>query len=106
MTSVRDTEDIVTADVSRLDSAAISPRLGTGPVGTSKSIVMVPGPRELDPAKSSRLDKRVTRALSILVPVALIGLWQLSAKFGWIDVRFFPAPTKILSDWRGLFKGG
>jgi ABC-type nitrate/sulfonate/bicarbonate transport system permease component len=106
MTSVWSTEGADSAELANSlvpsDGAAEAPSARPA----SRSIVMVPGRSELDPAKSSRRDKRIVRALSIIVPVALLLLWQLAAKRGWIDVRFFPAPTKVLSDWRQLFKDG
>jgi sulfonate transport system permease protein len=76
------------------------------PSRRGRTIVIVPGARELDPAKATRMDKWVTRALSIAIPMALIVLWQLAAEWGWIDVRFFPEPTKIVSDWRELLNDG
>jgi ABC-type nitrate/sulfonate/bicarbonate transport system permease component len=103
MTSVRGT------DIPETDGPAAST---TQPVAAGvhasgrRLIVMVPGAQELDPARSVRRKSRMTRALSVVVPIGLILLWQGAAEWGWIDVRFFPAPTKIVSDWRGLFKGG
>jgi ABC-type nitrate/sulfonate/bicarbonate transport system permease component len=100
MTSLRSTE-VPDAGPAAADGARAAVRPGSG-----RSIVMVPGARELNPAKSVRRDKQVTRVLSIAVPVALILLWQGAAEWGWIDIRFFPAPTQIVSDWRGMFKDG
>ena len=37
----------------------------------------------------------VERALSILSPLILLGLWELFAQLRMIDVRFFPAPSSI-----------
>ncbi|MCU1374277.1 MAG: hypothetical protein JWO68_1563 [Actinomycetia bacterium] len=102
MTSVRSTE---VPDAEAGPAVADGPRSVVRP-GGGRSIVMVPGARELNPAKSVRRDKQLTRVLSIAVPVALILLWQGAAEWGWIDIRFFPAPTQIVSDWRGMFKDG
>ncbi len=35
------------------------------------------------------------RSMTIVSPVALLLLWELCARAGWIDVRFFPPPSKI-----------
>ena len=35
------------------------------------------------------------RSMTIVSPVALLLLWELCARVGWIDVRFFPPPSKI-----------
>lgn len=35
------------------------------------------------------------RLTGLLVPLALLVAWEISARFGWIDTRFFPAPSSI-----------
>jgi ABC-type nitrate/sulfonate/bicarbonate transport system permease component len=40
-------------------------------------------------------DKTRDRLLGIASPVALLLLWEISARAGVIDVRFFPAPSSI-----------
>lgn len=37
----------------------------------------------------------VERGLSLVSPLILLGLWELFAQLGVIDVRFFPAPSSI-----------
>lgn len=37
----------------------------------------------------------IERALSVLSPLMLLGLWELSARVHLIDTRFFPAPGSI-----------
>jgi NitT/TauT family transport system permease protein len=37
------------------------------------------------------------RALSVLSPVFLLALWEVSALVGFADTRFFPAPSKIFA---------
>ena len=69
-------------------------------------IELVPGRRELDPARANRLDKRWVTALAVLVPVLLVSFWQVAATARWIGVRFLPAPAQILADWRGLLDSG
>jgi len=34
-------------------------------------------------------------ALNLASPVALIAAWEIAARLGWIDTRFFPAPSAI-----------
>ncbi len=36
------------------------------------------------------------RVISILSPLILLGLWEICARAGIIDVRFFPAPSNVL----------
>jgi ABC-type nitrate/sulfonate/bicarbonate transport system permease component len=101
MTSLR-SADISAAAPNQLGGASVAVVRANG----GRSIVMVPGGRELAPAKSARRDKRRTQVLSIAVPIGLVLLWQGASDWGWVDVRFFPAPTKIVSDWRRLFENG
>ena len=35
------------------------------------------------------------RLLSVLSPMLLLVLWEISARANWIDTRFFPAPTEV-----------
>jgi ABC-type nitrate/sulfonate/bicarbonate transport system permease component len=37
------------------------------------------------------------RILSIASPLGLLILWEVAARFGFIDTRFFPAPSNILT---------
>jgi NitT/TauT family transport system permease protein len=37
------------------------------------------------------------RALSVSSPLLLLGLWELCARLGLIDTRFFPAPSSIFA---------
>ena len=43
---------------------------------------------------------------AVLVPVALLVLWQLAATHGWIDDRVYPAPSTIAQEARRLFNSG
>jgi ABC-type nitrate/sulfonate/bicarbonate transport system permease component len=36
------------------------------------------------------------RLISLLSPLLLLVVWEIFARMAWIDVRFFPAPTKVL----------
>ncbi len=35
------------------------------------------------------------RAMTLISPIALLVIWEICAKQGWIDTRFFPAPSDI-----------
>ena len=48
----------------------------------------------------------VDRIMNIASPVALLLLWEIAARFGWIDVRFFPAPSKIFVTMMELIQNG
>ena len=40
--------------------------------------------------------RRRERLMSIGSPVALLLAWEAAARFGLVDVRFFPAPSAIV----------
>lgn len=49
---------------------------------------------------------RRDRLISVLSPFLLLGVWELSARLGLIDTRFFPAPITILHTLVGLMDSG
>ena len=46
--------------------------------------------------------RNVERGLSVLSPILLLLLWELGATVGWIDTRFFPAPSAIFKEAEGI----
>src|SRR5258708_6310270 len=53
-------------------------------------------PKPVNAASRGMLLGRVAeRLVSVLAPLALLCLWELVARFGLIDPRFFPAPSSI-----------
>jgi NitT/TauT family transport system permease protein len=48
----------------------------------------------------------IERLMNIISPVFLIGLWELAAQTGLIDVRFFPPPSKIFGVMFTMIKSG
>ncbi len=55
----------------------------------------VPGPAERAPQRYARRRRAVTVTLAWATPVLLIVVWELAARFGTLDTRFFPAPSVI-----------
>src|SRR5258705_9030923 len=54
-------------------------------------------PDLVDISEEQRLKaRRRERLMSIGSPVALLLAWEAAARFGFIDVRFFPAPSAIV----------
>lgn len=51
-------------------------------------------------------DKTRDRLVGIASPLALLLLWELSARTGAIDTRFFPAPTSIVKQAADLTASG
>jgi ABC-type nitrate/sulfonate/bicarbonate transport system permease component len=49
------------------------------------------------PAASKMSTRTRDRLLNVLSPLALLGIWELCARFGAIDTRFFPAPSSVIS---------
>jgi ABC-type nitrate/sulfonate/bicarbonate transport system permease component len=46
------------------------------------------------------------RILGIASPLALFVVWELAARFGLIDTRFFPAPSSIFAQLVDMLKSG
>jgi 1,4-dihydroxy-2-naphthoate octaprenyltransferase len=46
------------------------------------------------------------RWLSLLSPILLIGLWELAARAGWIDMRFFSSPSRVFETLGALVSDG
>ena len=46
------------------------------------------------------------RLMNIVSPLFLIGLWELAARLGFIDVRFFPAPSKVFGVMWTMIESG
>ncbi len=41
-----------------------------------------------------------------LIPIALIGLWQLAGSLGWISTKLLPTPLAVLQDGISLWQSG
>jgi NitT/TauT family transport system permease protein len=50
--------------------------------------------------------RRRDLALSVLTPVVLLLLWELAARSGGIDARFFPPPTEIVAGGAEMVRSG
>jgi ABC-type nitrate/sulfonate/bicarbonate transport system permease component len=46
------------------------------------------------------------RIMNVASPLFLLLLWEVAARLGWIDVRFFPAPSKIFQTMFTLIENG
>jgi ABC-type nitrate/sulfonate/bicarbonate transport system permease component len=51
-------------------------------------------------------DRLLERAVGIGSPLVLLAIWEACAQLGWIDVRFFPAPSHIVEQAWTLSKTG
>jgi NitT/TauT family transport system permease protein len=61
----------------------------------------------VDVGETQRLNaRRRERLMSIGSPLGLLLAWELAARFGLIDVRFFPAPTTIFAALIELTRSG
>lgn len=53
-----------------------------------------------------RAGAKTEALVQILSPVALLLLWEIAARSGWVDQRFFPAPTTIVrAFWEAVTTG-
>jgi ABC-type nitrate/sulfonate/bicarbonate transport system permease component len=67
---------------------------------------ITPGPAQIDPRGYARRRRLLERGLAVLVPVALLGVWQVLAMRGVLDDNYFPAPTTIGSAWLDMIDRG
>ncbi len=44
--------------------------------------------------------------LNIASPLLLLSVWELCARFGFIDTRFFPAPSSIITTMMSMLRSG
>ena len=63
-----------------------------------------PSAKEPDKRRLSRQAK--DRILAVMSPLALLALWEITAQVGLLDTRFFPAPTRIASQFVELVQSG
>jgi ABC-type nitrate/sulfonate/bicarbonate transport system permease component len=69
----------------------------------SKSVRLIAAmePRRWAPSEHTR-----DRILSIVSPVVFLIAWEVTARVGLIDTRFFPTPTAVLSTLWSMLKSG
>jgi ABC-type nitrate/sulfonate/bicarbonate transport system permease component len=59
------------------------------------------------PRTGARLSARSRdRLLNVISPLALLVVWELCARFGFIDTRFFPSPSSVLSTLVDMLRTG
>ncbi len=59
------------------------------------------------PTAATKMSARTRdRLLSIISPLGLLLLWEACARFGFIDTRFFPAPSSVLETMYEMLKSG
>ena len=65
--------------------------------GAFRSIVMtVQTVAAAEPQRNWTMSMRAReRILAVASPLALLLVWEFAARFGFIDVRFFPAPSSV-----------
>ncbi|MFT8330591.1 ABC transporter permease [Bifidobacterium psychraerophilum] len=59
--------------------------------------------------KASLKQRKGSRAIRIIgpfTPLALLVIWEFASRFGWVDARFFPAPSSIFSTFVELLQSG
>jgi NitT/TauT family transport system permease protein len=51
-----------------------------------------------------RNEKTVDRLIAAAIAIALLALWEISARNEWIETLIFPAPSRILADFPVLWR--
>lgn len=68
--------------------------------------IVASAPRGEEERARARRRARTERWLSGISPFLLLALWEAGARLGFIDVRFFPAPSFILGTFAHLIASG
>ncbi|WP_158634234.1 ABC transporter permease [Amycolatopsis sp. WAC 04197] len=68
----------------------------TGSTTEGEWVVQGPQARRRTPAAQARRDLILRISLGALIPVLAVVSWELSARLGWIDARFFSQPSAVL----------
>ena len=59
------------------------------------------------PRSAGKMSARTRdRVLNVISPLALLILWELCARFGFIDTRFFPAPSSVIATMVEMLRSG
>jgi NitT/TauT family transport system permease protein/sulfonate transport system permease protein len=69
-------------------------------------VVVEPRVTDRDPDKYDRRLSRQNTILAIATPVVLLVIWELAARLGVVDARFFPAPSSIAQTGWELVQNG
>jgi ABC-type nitrate/sulfonate/bicarbonate transport system permease component len=59
------------------------------------------------PRSAGKMSARTRdRLLNVISPLALLILWELCARLGFIDTRFFPAPSSVIATMVEMLRSG
>jgi ABC-type nitrate/sulfonate/bicarbonate transport system permease component len=75
-------------------------------LGGRELVRRIPGSAELAPGRHARRRRTVTLTLAWATPVVIVAVWELAARFGTLDTRFFPAPSTIWQAGVQSIEGG
>ena len=65
-----------------------------------------PSPQRAAYLRTLRRRKRLVLALQILLLAAFLGLWELSARLGWVDAFIVSSPSRVVHTLVGLQNSG
>lgn len=71
-----------------------------------RQVTIRPGKLDVDPVGHARRQTRLFRTLGLLTPICFAALWELGASQGFIDTRFFPAPSMIARSGADMIQDG
>lgn len=71
------------------------------------AMAMIPKAKKTKPAFNFHVSENARdRLISLLSPILFFALWEVAAQLGWIDTRFFPAPSSISRELVELARSG
>jgi len=65
-----------------------------------------PSTQRLAYLRARKRRKAAVRFAQLFLLIAFFGLWELSARMGWIDVFIVSSPSRVLSTLSGLYRSG
>ena len=65
-----------------------------------------PSPQRAAYLRAQRRRRRLVLALQILLLVVFLGLWELSARLGWVDAFIVSSPSRVVHTLVGLQASG
>lgn len=76
----------------------------TGPTRSKSAITRRPSSFDIDPVGHARTLKIIYTTLGFGVPIALLALWEIAARSGWINRKIYPTPIDCLDTIKWMFQ--
>lgn len=89
-----------------MTTTSTATRTAAKPEGQTRVWSITPTKAEIDPVRYARYLRGRKIWLGVVTPVVLLALWEIAYQLGWIDARFFPGPSKIVTSAGEMIASG